>query len=92
MPENKKTRGGARAGAGRPKLEASKYREILIRKIEKQAEPLAQALIDKGLTGDVPALKEIHDRALGKAKESVDLTSNGETIGFIALPPLKEDA
>lgn len=56
---------------GRPILEATKYREALIREIEKHAKPLAEVLVKKGLEGDVPALKEINDRGLGKAPQSI---------------------
>ncbi len=65
---------------GRPKgrkndltLQAEEYRKVLVKKILENAEPLAQALIDKGLEKDVPALREIHDRALGKVKEVVEI-------------------
>lgn len=61
---------------GRPKLEATKFREILIRKIEENAEPLAQALVDKGLKGDIAALKEINERALGKVTDKLEIGGN----------------
>lgn len=84
------TYGGARPGAGRKKgskaphtLEAETYRKVLIQKIVENAKPLAEALLAKGLTGDVPALKEINERALGKVKDSVDITSKGEQIKAI---------
>lgn len=67
--------GGAREGAGRPKLEATKLREALIRIAEEKAEPLAQALMEKALTGDVPALKEAMDRTIGKVVDQVKLTA-----------------
>lgn len=79
--------GGKRQGAGRKKgskashtLEAEQYRKVLIATIIKHKKPLAEALVSKGLSGDVPALKEIHDRALGKSKESLDITSGGNPI------------
>lgn len=34
---------------------------------------LAPVLKEKALTGDVPAIKEIHDRIMGKSKETKDL-------------------
>ena len=65
--------GGVREGGGRPRLEATKFREALIRMAEENAEPLAKALFDKALTGDVPALKEAADRSIGKVTEHVRL-------------------
>jgi len=65
---------------GRPKLEASKFREALIAEIEANAKPLAEALVKKGLAGDVQALKEIADRGLGKSVQGIDLTNNGKDL------------
>ena len=38
------------------------------------------ALIAKAVEGDVPAIKEIHDRVMDKAKQNTDITSKGESI------------
>ena len=65
--------GGAREGGGRPRLEATKLREALIRLADENAEALAKALHDKALAGDVPALKETYDRSIGKVTEHVRL-------------------
>ena len=73
--------GGRRKGSkAAHTLEAEKYREILIRKIVEKAEPLANALIEKGLGGDVSALKEINERSLGKVRESLDITTKGKAL------------
>lgn len=76
--------GGAREGAGRKvanhTIEAEKFRAILIAKVVEKAEPLVEALIKKGLSGDVPALREIQDRVLGKPKEVLDVTTDGEPL------------
>ena len=61
---------------GRPKLEATKFREALIRKAEENADALADALMGKALTGDVPALKEAADRSIGKVTEHVRLQAD----------------
>lgn len=87
--------GGKRPGAGRKKgaasLAAEKYREFLVAEVAKKKGPLVKALIEKGLTGDIPALKEIHDRALGKSKESLDITTKGEKVtGFQYVVPKDE--
>ena len=66
--------------AGRPKLFASKLREAIIRRAEEGAEELSAVLYNKALTGDVPAVKEMMDRALGKALQNVDVTTNGKDL------------
>jgi hypothetical protein len=65
-------KGGARPGAGRkPGLQAEAYRRALLDLVEKNKRGLAQALVDKGLSGDVPALKEINERMLGKVAQEL---------------------
>ena len=70
--------------AGRPRLFASKLREALIRKAEERADELADAIIkkalDAGSLADVPALKEVFDRGLGKALQQTDITTDGESL------------
>lgn len=65
---------------GRPKLFASKLREALIREAEANAEPLAKVLMAKAMDGDIPAIKEMMDRALGKALQNIDMTTDGESL------------
>lgn len=48
------------------------YKEILADVLPE----LAPVLKEKALTGDVPAIKEIHDRIMGKSKETKDLNVN----------------
>jgi hypothetical protein len=68
-------RGGKRPNAGRKKgPEGEAYRQALLQLIEQNKEGLAKALVDKGLAGDITALKEINDRAMGKAPQP--LTGN----------------
>lgn len=88
--------GGARPGAGRKKgskashtLEAEYYRKVLIQEIIANAEPLAKVLVQKGLSGDIPALKEINERSLGKVKDNVDLTSKGKQLGAAVIKIIK---
>lgn len=70
--------GGARPGAGRPK--DSKDKQTLVKEqallalremVLKDIEPVTQALIKKAKTGDVPAIKELFDRAFGKAPQAI---------------------
>lgn len=70
---------------GRPKLFATKLREAIIRKAEENAEELAEAILGKALGKtdsmvDVPAMKELFDRGLGKALQNVDVTTNGDSL------------
>lgn len=55
--------------------------------IEEYKQALAEALpmirpvlIAKAMEGDIPAIREIHDRAMDKAKQATDITSGGNTI------------
>ena len=97
--------GGKRPGAGRPKgskakhtIEGEAFRVALIAAVLKEKAPIIRALLDKAIGGDVPALKEINDRVLGKSKESLDLTSKGNEIQMptlikvIELPTKPKDA
>ena len=65
---------------GRPKLYATKLHEALIAEAEAHAKPLAKVLAEKALSGDLPAIKEIIDRGIGKALQNVDHTTNGQDI------------
>lgn len=48
-------------------------------------------LIAKALEGDMSAIKEIHDRVMDKAKQSTDITSDGEKIQPILVKFLDEN-
>src|SRR5687767_6953530 len=73
-------KGGKREGAGRKKaphtLQAEAYKAYLIQEVMKEAAPIVAALIKRARLGDVQAIKEIHERTMGKVKESVDLNGN----------------
>lgn len=71
-------RGGKRPGAGRPK--DSKEKQTLVKEqallrlrelVLKEIDPVTEALIAKAKTGDVPAIKELFDRAFGKAPQAI---------------------
>ena len=92
--------GGARPGAGRKKgsvsshnLEAVKTRQEFIKKVEENLVTIFEALLNKAKQGDVGAIRELLDRAWGKAQQSVDLTNKGEKfeIGTIIITPPNED-
>lgn len=76
-------KGGKQPGAGRPKgaiskstKEALAFKEYLIKRVIKEKNDLITALLTKAKSGDVMAIRELLDRALGKAKESVELTGS----------------
>lgn len=77
-------RGGKRPGAGRKTashtLEASKFREELIRRVIKEQGPIIDALISRAKEGDVRALSEVLDRVIGKVTTPLDL--DPENKGF----------
>jgi hypothetical protein len=62
--------GGKRPGAGRKKaqhtIQSEALKAYLIAEVIKEKEPIVKALILKAKTGDVPALKEVFERVLGK--------------------------
>jgi hypothetical protein len=72
--------GGKRPGAGRKKaghtIQAEAYRAYLVSEVMKNAKPIVAALIDKAKTGDVQAIKELHERAMGKVKDEMNLNAN----------------
>jgi len=79
MPFQKgnKLRTGKKSGYNEKAVE---LRIDLINKAVNSKSDINQALIDKAKTGDVPAIKEVFDRTLGKATEYIDVTSNGEAL------------
>ena len=76
-------------GGGRPKETEEKK---LLRKTAKQIiadyrQALAEALpmiqpvlIAKAIDGDMIAIKEVHDRAMDKAKQPTDITTDGKAL------------
>lgn len=77
---------------GRPRLEATKLREALYRKVEERADELSDVIIARAIEGDVPAWREIADRVFGKPQASVDVTSGGKELGVILYPTKDEGA
>jgi hypothetical protein len=68
------------------------WKELLIEAAEEAkqgGEPakklLARKLVEKGLEGDVAAIKEFGDRIDGKSMQSTDLTSGGEKITGLTI-------
>lgn len=72
--------GGKRQGAGRPKgslsthtIQAQAFKNRLIERVTAEQEPIIDALIKQAKNGQVPALKEVFERVLGKVKDSMDV-------------------
>ena|ERR1700693_5836585 len=80
--------GGKRPGAGRKKaghtIEAEAYRAYLVSEVMKNAAPIVAALINKAKKGDVQAIRELHERAMGKVKDEIDL--NGKVNLILDVP------
>lgn len=54
----------------------AEYKEALVEALPK----IQPILIAKALEGDLASIKELHDRAMDKAKQPTDITSKGEQI------------
>lgn len=89
-------RGGKREGAGKPKgykaphtLEAQEMKKALILKYHEHAEEVNSALIAKAIEGDIPAIKELHDRVWGKAPQALEMSGkDGEPLFTRATPEM----
>ena len=80
--DNTQNKRGAPVGntnAVKPKVWSDAVRKAIVQgdKLDK----LAEALIDKAITGDISALKEIGDRLEGKATQQID--QNTEVSGAV---------
>lgn len=79
-------KGGKRPGAGRPKgskdpntLKAELFRSALIDKAIEEQGALLKALFKQAKAGNVPALKELFERVMGKAPQPFQ-DDDGNTI------------
>lgn len=72
-------------------LGRQKAQEVMVRMIVKDIIPLTQQLIDKGLAGDISAIKELFDRGFGKAQQNIDLLSDGKALPRPLLYALLQD-
>jgi hypothetical protein len=69
-------KGGKRAGAGRPKgskdpntLKAELFRSALIAKAITEQKEIFEALFGQAKLGNIPAIKELFERVMGKAPQ-----------------------
>ena len=73
LQKKKDGRGGVREGGGRPKLDTTIIREALAAVAIRDAKLHADAISKKAAKGDVPALKELWDRVIGKVSDNINL-------------------
>lgn len=74
---------GAKPETQEQKIIKRAIKEIVKEYKENLAESLpaiSPILIAKALEGDMSAIKEVHDRVMGKPEQSTDITSGGEQI------------
>ena len=79
--------GGYREGAGRKQGFAAKNaeeaRKVLSEMVMKEIKPIGEALIVRAKNGDIPAIRELFDRAFGRAPQSMKLDSED---GILPIP------
>jgi hypothetical protein len=70
-------RGGYRKNAGRkigfPAKNAEEARRLLSEMVAREIIPIGEILIAKAKKGDISAIKELFDRAWGKAPQAMDI-------------------
>lgn len=69
--ENGKKGGRPKGSLAKSTLDALEIKQLYIEKAKEHALPMLEALVKKGLEGDVPAIKEFNDRVYGKAPQAV---------------------
>lgn len=74
------THGGKRIGAGRKKgfsaRTAEEARKVLAEMVVQEIGPIGEALIVRAKNGEVAAIKELFDRAFGKAPQTARVGSS----------------
>ena len=72
--------GGKKKGFKAPQtLQVEAFRTLLIQRVIEEQEPIIEALIKKGKTGELAALKEIFERVLGRVKEQMEVSGQIDT-------------
>jgi hypothetical protein len=82
---------------GRPKgsiakstKEAIELKNMYVELARERGLPIAEALIEKALTGDVSAIKEFNDRAFGKASQPMEIKATVEVGADETIKKLTE--
>ena len=91
----KKGQSGNPGGRAKEKLWGDAIRIAVNEAVEggdgKKLRALASKLVEKGLAGDIAAIKEIGDRLDGKAAQSVEMTGEATTNYVMLAPEVIED-
>ena len=69
--ENGKLGGRPKGSLSKERAAALAYRQALLKEALKHKKKLSEVLVKKAIDGDIPAIKEIHDRLLGKAVQPI---------------------
>jgi hypothetical protein len=92
-------RGGKREGAGRPKgskdpntLKAELFRSALISKAIEEQKEIFDALFGQAKLGNVPAIKKLLERVLGKVPASIDAGEDGQALFQIIIKQMNEQS
>jgi hypothetical protein len=89
-------RGGYRQGAGRKQgfsaKNAEEIRRILSEMVMAEIKPIGKALIAKAKKGDVIAVRELFDRAFGKAPQNAKIDFTNESLPTPILVRFAESA
>jgi hypothetical protein len=74
-------RGGYRQNAGRKKgiatIEAEKARQLICERLTENLGPILDILIKEAKKGDMRAIRELFDRAYGKAPQTPEIMEDG---------------
>lgn len=83
-------KGGKRENAGRPRgiasVKSEEARKILAQMVFDEITPLGQQLLKQAKKGNILAMRELFDRAFGRAPQAV------EVKGMIAISQLLDQA
>ena len=74
-------------------LHAKLIRDVFVKKVFENAEPLAKAMLRKAKGGDVAAFVALMDRAIGKPAQAVEMSGkDGNPIVFMPLELIQKHA
>lgn len=83
--------GGIRTGAGRPQgskskntLEQEAIRSYIFEEVKRNKKQIVESLIQEATNGEITAIKELLDRAIGKTKDRLEM--EGEIQPILVLP------
>ena len=89
-------RGGYRDGAGRKRgfsaMTAEEARKVLAEMVMQEIVPIGEALIARAKNGEVPAIRELFDRAFGKAPQAERIESSERSLPTPILVRWLDDA